>query len=171
LGLAPDWDLDEEYDADRREIIMTGSHLIELPSEFISLGSHSVTHCRLSALPEEESFVELRDSKRCLEEILRREVTLFSFPYGEYNGKLVDQAKQVGYTRVFSILPGPAFVGNDEYITGRIRVDPTDWPIEFRMKVLGAYSWLPRAYESKRLMRLWLSCLRKIIIRIIDRLR
>jgi len=33
---------------------------------------------------------------------------------------------------------------------GRVRVDPTDSPIEFRLKLLGAYRWLPLAFSWKR---------------------
>jgi hypothetical protein len=38
----------------------------------------------------------------------------------------------------------------DEFVTGRIDVQPTDWQIEFRLKVLGAYRWLPHAFAVKR---------------------
>jgi hypothetical protein len=32
-------------------------------------------------------------------------------------------------------------------------VTPNDWDIEFRLKVKGAYRWLPIAYELKRNLR------------------
>ncbi len=33
---------------------------------------------------------------------------------------------------------------------GRVRVDPTDWPLEFHLKLMGAYRWLPMAIALKR---------------------
>ena len=37
-----------------------------------------------------------------------------------------------------------------EFVTGRIAVNPTDWELEFRLKILGAYQWLPRVIAYKR---------------------
>jgi hypothetical protein len=36
------------------------------------------------------------------------------------------------------------------YVTGRVVADPTDWDCEFRLKVLGAYRWLPIIYRVKQ---------------------
>jgi hypothetical protein len=36
---------------------------------------------------------------------------------------------------------------------GRIGVTPHDWPLEYRLKVIGAYQWLPLAIAAKRWVR------------------
>ena len=81
---------------------------------------------------------------------MSREIRLFSFPYGAENDRLVDLCREAGYERVFTILPRLALLDPQEYVTGRVVVDPTDWPLEFRLKLLGAYRWLPRAFAWKR---------------------
>ena len=78
---------------------------------------------------------------------------ILSFPYGAFDKRHVGIARASGYKKVFSTLPTMALMGKDEYLTGRIRVDPTDWAIEFYLKILGAYRWLPAAFSLKRQIR------------------
>lgn len=153
LGRHPKWTKDSIYE-DRYEIVMTADQLRELPSNYVSIGSHTVMHPILPLLKEDEARRELYESRHELESILGWDTKLFSFPYGEYNQKLIEWARQAGYKRVFTILPSLAFSEPGEYVTGRIRVSPTDWRLEFRLKLLGAYCWLPLAFALKRKMRL-----------------
>jgi peptidoglycan/xylan/chitin deacetylase (PgdA/CDA1 family) len=113
----------------------------------VSLGSHCVTHANLLLLDEGEARKEIFQSKYFLENLLKKNIYTLSFPYGAYNQTHVELARQAGYKRVFSILP--TLTSND-YVTGRIRVDPTDWRIEFKLKLLGSYRWLPAAFSLKR---------------------
>ena len=46
----------------------------------------------------------------------------------------LDLARQVGYTRVFTIEPTMARPAMDQFAVGRVQVDPDDWPMEFRLK-------------------------------------
>jgi peptidoglycan/xylan/chitin deacetylase (PgdA/CDA1 family) len=133
------------------ERVMTVAQLRELPSDLISLGSHTLTHPYMPEVGEATAFRELRESKTTLERILGREISTFSFPFGGFTPRLIDMAKEAGYRRVFTTLPQFAFsTGPHELVVGRVRVDPTDWPMEFRLKVRGAYRWLPSAISWKR---------------------
>jgi hypothetical protein len=40
--------------------------------------------------------------------------------------------------------------GDDSLLVGRINVSPVDWPLEFRLKMQGAYQWLALAVPAKR---------------------
>jgi glycosyltransferase involved in cell wall biosynthesis len=62
-------------------------------------------------------------------------------------------SKEAGYQRVFTVEPVTAFSEPSEYVTGRVPVDPTDWPIEFRLKMLGAYRWLAPVFEWRDQIR------------------
>jgi peptidoglycan/xylan/chitin deacetylase (PgdA/CDA1 family) len=156
LGRHAEWDSDPESQ-DCHEKIMTVDQLRKLPSDLVSIGSHTVTHHRLPLLGEEEARRELVESRQELESILGCDTKLFSFPYGEYNRVLIEWSRQAGYKRVFTILPILAFSEPEEYVTGRIMVTPTDWRLEFRLKLLGAYCWLPLAFALKRKMYLMIS--------------
>lgn len=119
-------------------------------NSLVEIGSHTVSHPLLPGIPEEAAYSELRESKVQLEQLLNKVVRLFCFPYGESNDRVVEMCRQVGYERVFTGLPKSAFSDPKEFVFGRTRVDPTDWPVEFYLKIMGAYRWLPFAISVKR---------------------
>jgi peptidoglycan/xylan/chitin deacetylase (PgdA/CDA1 family) len=136
------------------ERLMSADELQTLSkSELVTIGSHTVSHPSLLTLTESSARAELRNSKLKLEALLQREVTLFCFPYGDSSTDLVEWCRQAGYERVFTTLPRNAFETPHEFVSGRVRVDPTDWPLEFYLKIAGAYRWLPPAIALKRKLR------------------
>jgi peptidoglycan/xylan/chitin deacetylase (PgdA/CDA1 family) len=122
----------------------------QLQADLISIGSHTITHPYLTALSEPEAKSELFESRAMLQELLKRKINTFSFPYGDFNAALIDWCREAGYKRIFTSLPENSFKKANEFVSGRIKVEPTDWPLEFRLKLLGAYSWLPLAISWKR---------------------
>jgi peptidoglycan/xylan/chitin deacetylase (PgdA/CDA1 family) len=116
----------------------------------VRIGSHSVSHPDFTRIDDEQARDELTRSKATLEEILQREVTSFSFPHGAHTQRSLDLARECGYARVFTIDPVPTADAHDEFSVGRVRVEPQDWPIEFRLKALGAYRGMARASAIKR---------------------
>jgi peptidoglycan/xylan/chitin deacetylase (PgdA/CDA1 family) len=138
--------IDDEEGKDR----VTADQLGSLNKDLVTIGSHSVTHPDLLLLSEEDARRELCESKRELESILGQAISLFAFPHGAYNQALVELSRHVGYERVFTIMPNLAFSKADEYVTGRFDVSPTDWHLEFKLNLLGAYRWLPFAFLVKR---------------------
>jgi peptidoglycan/xylan/chitin deacetylase (PgdA/CDA1 family) len=131
------------------EPMLSLDQLRQLPDSVL-VGSHSLTHRLLTEVSEETSRDEIGESRHRLEMLLERRIRLFSFPYGEQSGDLIQRCRDAGYERVFTSQPCAAFLQPDEFVTGRIDVQPTDWQIEFRLKVLGAYRWLPHAFAVKR---------------------
>ena len=104
-------------------------------------------------LPDAAVRIELVGSRNDLERALRRQVDLLAFPYGDHDKRIVELCKEAGYTRVFHIEPGVTLVGPDEYVVPRVSVSASDSVFEFRLKLLGAYSWMPWASAVKR----WIS--------------
>ena len=149
LGKTPSWIQKNNTDKNQ-EVVMDENEVKALKKiGLVSIGSHTVSHTRLTSLGEEEARYEILRSKETLEAIIGEEIQFLSFPYGAFNEKHIEMARQGGYKRVFSITPVCAFIDSDEYVTGRVRVDPTDWGIEFRLKLLGTYRWLPFAFLLK----------------------
>jgi peptidoglycan/xylan/chitin deacetylase (PgdA/CDA1 family) len=148
LGTRPDW---REYGAaDGTDLIISADELKALQDDLIMIGSQTISHRMLEKLSDDEAMQELRGSREQLFKLLNRDITLFSFPYGSFDERLVELCREAGYERVFTTWPVLAFGQPNEFETGRVRVDPTDWRIEFRLKLLGAYSWLPKAFVLKR---------------------
>lgn len=81
-----------------------------------TIGSHSLTHPRLSELGESESLRQLRGSKQALEDFLGVAVDLLAYPYGTAHTVSVrDQrlAAQCGYRAAFLDMTGPVRPGVD----------------------------------------------------------
>jgi len=128
--------------------LLNADELRGLDPTLVTIGSHTATHARMTTLDEPNSFRELHDSREKLSQLLGREVNAFCFPYGEYNHRLIDLCREAGYERVFTCDAELANPG--DFAVGRVRVDPTDWPLEFHLKLMGAYRWLPTAISLKR---------------------
>lgn len=141
LGRMPDWQYNKRFN-DLDEEIMTEEEIKSLPRDYILVGSHSYSHRIMTGLSALEAREEFINSKERLEKLTGSTVDLFSFPYGAFNSHILSQAYEAGYKRVFTI--------NNEVITsevdranlGRVRTDPSDTLLEFRLKILGAYEWL-----------------------------
>lgn len=141
MGQKPIW-LDVGDPEREREVVMTTEELKALDPRCVAIGSHCVSHRDLTALNDDEAAIEIIESKKTLENILGREVNTVSFPHGIYNSKHIECARRAGYQRVFSIYPYLAFRAVDEFVTGRVRVDPGDHMIELKLKTLGCYRWM-----------------------------
>jgi peptidoglycan/xylan/chitin deacetylase (PgdA/CDA1 family) len=140
-GQKPCWVQSPEARAHRQTVVSVEEVRRLGINPWVTIGSHSVTHSAFVLLDEAQARREFEHSKVELERILGREVALFSFPHGRCNARLIELARSVGYKRVFTISPSWAFRTGSEFVVGRVAVEPSDWPIEFHLKLLGAYRW------------------------------
>ena len=149
LGGSPRWEY-RGANSTLQEKGMSEGQMLALPSDLITIGSHTATHPFLPSIDEQHLREELHGSRLTLEKILNREVKLFSSPYGEFNDRVIAACREAGYDRMFTALPFLAFCEPREFVTGRVGAAPTDWELEFRLKLAGAYRWVPSAYKLKR---------------------
>lgn len=153
LATKPSWIKNKDH-ACSQEIVVDTKRLRGLKNNtLVSIGSHCITHTNLLIMDDEMAKDEITRSKSILESILQQEVTLLSFPHGAYSENHVVMAQEAGYSRVFSIDPSYALVNPGELVTGRISVEPWDWNIEFQLKIIGAYRWLPIAFKLKKKLK------------------
>lgn len=141
MGSHPPWPLSDESEY-MRETVMSVEEAKGLNADIIAVGSHCMTHRDLKLMKEEETQTEIIQSKIMLESTLGQKINTISFPEGSFDTRHVECARLAGYLRVYSIQPTLAFSSVDEYVTGRVRVDPSDSMLEFRLKALGCYRWL-----------------------------
>jgi peptidoglycan/xylan/chitin deacetylase (PgdA/CDA1 family) len=147
LGCYPDWSERVRTQTRHRERLLTVEELQDIP-RLITIGSHTSTHPVLTRISEAESRQQLIDSRIQLQDILGREVKLFSFPHGAFNDDLIESARAAGYERVFTIQPKLGFP--EDFVMGRVSVDPADWRLEFLLKLCGAYGWMAQASTLKQ---------------------
>ncbi len=155
LGRPPEW-LAGSGHPDARETVLDADELRRLPADTVTVGSHTLTHPRLTELAEGDARRELVESREVLERLLGRRVTLLSLPHGDFDAKVLDLAREAEYSRVFTVSPSLAEPGDGAFLAGRCPASPGDWRIEFRLKVRGGYGWLPAASAVRRgLSRVW----------------
>ena len=93
------------------DLTMRWDEVAELAqSPLCTIGSHSMTHCRLSNLSREELVYELSESKKQIETHLGKTVKYVSYPFGwttDVNETVFEVAKEVGYEMGFVSHGGP----------------------------------------------------------------
>ena len=156
LASAPGWIPPERRQSGTSGVLVSEGRLTSSDSRYVRLGSHTVTHPRLGLLDARALNAELVDSKQALERLTATPVTMLSFPFGSFNTSVLEATRSTGYQHLFANVPLPSNTGNGVRLVGRINVAPRDWPLEFRLKVLGAYSWLALAIPVKRALFGWL---------------
>lgn len=75
-------------------------------SKMISVGAHTVSHPALAALSKREQEIEIKTSIDILSDVLKKRITLFSFPFGGYgtdfNEESIEICKQYGILKAAS---------------------------------------------------------------------
>ena len=152
LGRTPGWRM--ETSGDREEVVMSGEEIAGLPTDHISIGSHTVDHPHLSQLAPDAAATQLQASRAALETLLGRTVDTLAFPYGDHDVYVVEQARAAGYRFVYTVAPQAVRAGAEQISRGRTSADPADSPRLFALKARGAFDWMPMASRAKRALRL-----------------
>ncbi|HMD68606.1 MAG TPA: polysaccharide deacetylase family protein, partial [Chitinivibrionales bacterium] len=81
---------------------LTREQLREIARMGHEIGSHTVTHANLTLLCDADLRDELSRSKNILEDITGKPITSLSFPFGQWNSRVWDAAREAGYTAATS---------------------------------------------------------------------
>jgi len=149
IGRYPEWIENPDHE-NTQEVLMTDDELKNLPQDMVRIGSHCVSHPRLTLLTKKQIIYELSESKKQLELLLEKNVTTLAYPYDDYNDQIIELAQEAGYSRVFKDVPTYPTSQMRGFFLGRISTTPEDWGIEYWLKLRGAYQWLPLAVKCKR---------------------
>jgi peptidoglycan/xylan/chitin deacetylase (PgdA/CDA1 family) len=152
LGGRPTWSI-ENGSLDSDEMVMSSEQIAKLPSSLVTLGSHTNTHPRLSRIDPRHARGEIEDSRLGLQTLAAQDVRLLAFPYGDHDDSIVELCRAAGYDYVFSVAPDPVDTTSSDFVRGRVKVDPFDWPLEFFLKYRGAYAWASHVSSLKRRLR------------------
>jgi peptidoglycan/xylan/chitin deacetylase (PgdA/CDA1 family) len=93
--------------------------------DLVEVGSHTVMHPFLSALPVALQRQEIQQGKARLEEILGRSVTSFAYPYGDYAPETVALVQEAGFERACSTVLAKVQPKSDRFQLPRVEV--LDW--------------------------------------------
>ena len=81
-----------------KEYLLTERQIYELSQDSLcTIGAHTKHHFRLSKISETDCYDEILENKLQLEKIIKKEVTHFSYPYGDCNERVVSMVKEIGF--------------------------------------------------------------------------
>ena len=75
---------------------LSASALLDLAGKF-EIGSHTLTHPRLTRISPTEASREISLSKSVLEQMIGQEVASFCYPYGSYRDEHVEMVRSAGF--------------------------------------------------------------------------
>jgi peptidoglycan/xylan/chitin deacetylase (PgdA/CDA1 family)/glycosyltransferase involved in cell wall biosynthesis len=129
------WDTDEPT-----ATLLSSGHLQELDRSGMEIGSHTVTHPRLTQISEAVIRRELSESKDSLQQILGSEVISFAYPYGAVQPAIKSLVDEAGYKFAVAADSGPIAFYQDFFEIRRTQVFPWTTRTGFWKKTLPLYS-------------------------------
>lgn len=158
LGQHPTWLVGTGH-ADEHLPTLTADQLREIAADpLCTVGSHSISHRRLSDLATSDLEQELQASRAEIQRLTHTPCDYLALPHGAWRPEVVAMAKRSGYRSILTLeeIASPSRWPKDTI--GRFSVSPDMWMIEFKLTVAGAYDWL---YGWRRAMRKIMGSLRR----------
>lgn len=128
--------------------MLTREMVLNLVSNGIDIGAHTVSHPILTSLDDESVRAEIIGGKNELESILGKPIRLFAYPNGkkgkDYNASHVQMVREAGYDAAFTTEVGAITRSQDRYQLPRSR--PWDLtPLGFGLRIL---QWLAKTNSA-----------------------
>jgi peptidoglycan/xylan/chitin deacetylase (PgdA/CDA1 family) len=142
------WDLPEGLANIR---LMSDKQILEMHSAGHEIGSHSMSHPRLTQLPRSSAWDEISRSRILLEMLLNAPIKSFAYPYGLVNQTLKNMVADAGYSLACSTYTGPGKFGVDLFELRRMSVTGSVRSFGFCIRMLTPYTryeWLKRKVKQ-----------------------
>jgi peptidoglycan/xylan/chitin deacetylase (PgdA/CDA1 family) len=76
---------------------MNAAEMLELDGEGFEIGAHGVSHPNLPECNPRQLMIEVESSKQRLEDDLGKSISMFAYPRGRHNRKVIASVQQAGY--------------------------------------------------------------------------
>jgi peptidoglycan/xylan/chitin deacetylase (PgdA/CDA1 family) len=134
--------------------LLDRDEVLQLAREGCEFGSHSSTHPMISELAVADRGPEIAGSKRALEALLEREVSLFAYPHIDQDEDAQRQVAAAGYVAAV----GGEQMANSRFVLHRVELSRMD-PTSMRLRLGG---W---RYRAQRLPAMSAARLVKNVLR------
>jgi len=115
--------------------LLDPKQLQEMQAEGMEIGSHTLSHCRLTQASNNQVKLELCQSRHYLSELLDHSIISFAYPYGLYNSEILSAIKSAGYQVAFTTNSGFGFVNNNPLEVRRVSIMNNDTLSTFARKL------------------------------------
>ncbi len=135
-----DWDEAPEM----RAALLTADGMRALEDAGMQLGSHTLTHCRLTSSTDAELAEELAESREILASVASRPLPVVAYPYGDVDERVKQAARAAGYEAALAVNSGPLDLRADPFEIRRQRVGNSSRPAYLRFVLSGTeklYAW------------------------------
>ena len=123
-------------------IYLTPSELRELSSfQFVTIGSHGLTHNRLTECDSDMLRNELVSSRHFLEDITGNAVTTLAYPHGAVDKRVKDAAGKAGYLLAACSRFDINDASRDPLLLCRTEITGNDSVRVFQQKLHGDWDW------------------------------
>lgn len=86
-----------------KEFYLSAEQIKEMEQAGMEFGGHTLNHPRLALLSREEKQKEILEAKKILEDVLNKNVNVFSYPFGSYDGETFELLKEAGFRAAVTI--------------------------------------------------------------------
>ena len=111
-------------------------------NDLVTIGSHSVSHSKLTELDDKSIYNELNYSKSYLEDLLGKEIITLSYPHGKFNNKIKEKVYEAGYKLAFTSKFNSNKKIENKLSLCRSEIWNTDTKEIFNQKLMGNWDWL-----------------------------
>lgn len=100
--------------------LMDWRQIGELREMGFEIGAHSLSHRYLTQLPDNQLQNEVEGSRALLEDKLSSSVAVFSYPYGDYDDRVMKAVVDAGYRGACATIPTRLRVNDDLFALPRL---------------------------------------------------
>jgi peptidoglycan/xylan/chitin deacetylase (PgdA/CDA1 family) len=115
--------------------LLEHTQIDKMRKQGFSFHCHSRTHADPPKISDEIRWYEFAGARAELEGVLGSAVPYLGYPYGRYNERVVEIARQAGYRAGFSSRPGFNRQGIGPYKIRRLNVFGTNTPAQLMRKI------------------------------------
>lgn len=115
--------------------LLDAAQLREMHAAGMEVGAHGHTHKRLSECDDRALIEELTVSKNTLEDVLHAPVNTLAYPYGEYDVRVLREARAAGYVAGCTTRTGWAMGESDPFLIRRLSIYAHDTLGSFARKL------------------------------------
>lgn len=119
VGKFPDWPESEEK---LKEPLLSWNEIKEMSDYGISFQSHTHTHSILTRLSDEDIRYELMESKKVIEDALKKPVNFLCYPKGFFSERVKNLVKEAGYLGALTTKRGVITGDDDLFALKRIGI-------------------------------------------------